>query len=69
MVFAAETATEAFAERARLPQGGSFVTRQGHVISKSSVRFYAADAEQDGMLAAPARHREHRPRSCAPRPC
>jgi chromosome segregation protein len=50
LVFVAETATEAFAERARLPQGGSFVTRQGHVITASSVRFYAADAEQDGML-------------------
>ena len=44
LVFAAETATEAFAERARLPQGGSFVTRQGHVVTSSSVRFYAADA-------------------------
>ncbi|MFP5394022.1 MAG: chromosome segregation protein SMC, partial [Gammaproteobacteria bacterium] len=51
LVFVAETATEAFAERARLPQGGAFVTRQGHLVTQSSVRFYAADAEQDGMLA------------------
>jgi chromosome segregation protein len=49
-VFAAEDAHSALAERARLPAGGSFITRQGHVITQSSVRFYAADAEQDGLL-------------------
>jgi chromosome segregation protein len=49
-VFVAEDAASAFAERARLPLGGSFITRQGHVVTQSSVRFYAADAEQDGML-------------------
>ena len=49
-VFAADDAPSALAERSKLPQGGSFVTAQGHVISQSSVRFYAADAEQDGML-------------------
>jgi chromosome segregation protein len=49
-VFVAEDAASALAERARLPQGGSFITRQGHVVTQSSVRFYAADAEQDGML-------------------
>ncbi|MGZ3181547.1 MAG: chromosome segregation protein SMC [Telluria sp.] len=50
-VFAADDAAGALAERAKLPLGGCFVTRQGHVIAQSSVRFYAADAEQDGMLA------------------
>ncbi|MES2148840.1 MAG: chromosome segregation protein SMC [Pseudomonadota bacterium] len=50
-VFVAEDTAGAFAERARLPLGGCFITRQGHVVSQSSVRFYAADAEQDGMLA------------------
>ncbi len=50
-VFAADDTASAFAERARLPAGGAFVTRQGHVVTQSSVRFYAADAEQDGMLA------------------
>ena len=50
-VFAAEDTASAFAERGKLPFGGSFVTRQGHVVTQSSVRFYAADAEQDGMLA------------------
>jgi len=50
-VYAADDAAHAFAERARLPSGGLFVTRQGHTVSGTSVRFYAADAEQDGMLA------------------
>ncbi|CAN5297517.1 chromosome segregation protein SMC [soil metagenome] len=50
-VFIAEDTTVAFVDRAKLPAGAYFVTRQGHVISKSSVRFYAADSEQDGMLA------------------
>ncbi|MEO7495775.1 MAG: chromosome segregation protein SMC [Massilia sp.] len=49
-VFVAEDTASAFAERARLPLGGSFVTRQGHVITESSVRFYAADSEQEGVL-------------------
>jgi chromosome segregation protein len=50
-IFVAEDAATAFAERIRLPAGACFVTRQGHVIGKSSVRFYAADSEQDGLLA------------------
>ena len=50
-VFVAEHTADAFAERARLPQGGSFVTRQGHIVTQSAVRFHAPDAEQDGMLA------------------
>jgi chromosome segregation protein len=40
----------AFAARGTLPPGGCFVTKQGHIISQSSVRFYAADDEQAGML-------------------
>jgi chromosome segregation protein len=50
-VFVAEDVTAAFVDRNKLPAGGCFVTRQGHLISKSSVRFYASDSEQDGMLA------------------
>jgi chromosome segregation protein len=50
-VYVAADAAEAFAARARLPAGGCFVTRQGHMITQSSVRFHAADAEQDGVLA------------------
>nr|WP_233410664.1 chromosome segregation protein SMC [Rugamonas sp. CCM 8940] len=49
-VYLAEDAAAGFAERGNLPAGACFVTRQGHVISQSSVRFYAADSEQDGML-------------------
>ncbi|MES2317223.1 MAG: chromosome segregation protein SMC [Pseudomonadota bacterium] len=49
-VFAADDAAAALAGRAKLPPGGSFITRQGHVVTQSSVRFYAADAEQDGLL-------------------
>ncbi|EJN05879.1 chromosome segregation protein SMC [Herbaspirillum sp. YR522] len=50
-IYVADDTATAFAERARLPLGGLFVTRGGHVVSQSSVRFYASDSEQDGMLA------------------
>ncbi len=50
-IYIAEDASAAMADRSRLPSGGCFVTKQGHLISKLSVRFYAADSEQDGMLA------------------
>ncbi|HJV82659.1 chromosome segregation protein SMC [Noviherbaspirillum sp.] len=50
-VFVAEDVAVAFVDRTKLPVGGYFVTKQGHVISQSSVRFYASDSEQDGMLA------------------
>ncbi|MGZ8318829.1 MAG: chromosome segregation protein SMC [Telluria sp.] len=49
-VFAADDTATAFAKRGKLPLGGSFITRQGHVVTQSSVRFYAADSEQEGML-------------------
>jgi chromosome segregation protein len=49
-VYIAEDTAEAFAERAKLPPGACFVTRQGHAVTQGSVRFYAADSEQDGML-------------------
>ena len=50
-VYVADDPAAAFAARAQLPVGGCFVTRAGHVIARSSVRFHAPDAEQDGMLA------------------
>ncbi len=50
-IFLADDTASAFADRSKLPAGASFVTRQGHVVSQSSVRFYASDSEQDGMLA------------------
>ncbi|WP_028101243.1 chromosome segregation protein SMC [Pseudoduganella violaceinigra] len=49
-VFLAEDSAGAFAARGTLPAGGCFVTKQGHIITQSSVRFYAADDEQAGML-------------------
>jgi chromosome segregation protein len=49
-VYVADDTAEAFAERAKLPPGAFFVTRQGHAVTQGSVRFYAADSEQDGML-------------------
>jgi len=50
-VFIADDTASAFVDRSKLPAGAFFVTRQGHVVSQSSVRFYASDSEQDGMLA------------------
>jgi chromosome segregation protein len=50
-VFIADDTAAAFVDRNKLPAGAFFVTKQGHVISRSSVRFYASDSEQDGMLA------------------
>jgi chromosome segregation protein len=50
-VYVADDAATAFAARERLPVGGVLLTREGHLVGRSSVRFYAADAEQDGMLA------------------
>ena len=50
-VYVADDTAAAFVDRAKLPLGAYFVTKLGHVISKSSVRFYASDSEQDGMLA------------------
>jgi chromosome segregation protein len=49
-VFLADDNASAFAARGTLPAGGCFVTKQGHIITQSSVRFYAADDEQAGML-------------------
>jgi chromosome segregation protein len=50
-VYVADDPGTALAQRERLPAGGCFVTPHGHIVSRSSVRFYAADAEQDGVLA------------------
>ncbi|PQP02326.1 chromosome segregation protein SMC [Massilia phosphatilytica] len=50
-VYAVDDPGTALAQRGKLPQGGCFVTPQGHMVTSASVRFYAADAEQDGVLA------------------
>ncbi len=50
-VYTASDATQAMAARGQLPDGAHFVVREGHLIGRNSVRFYAADSEQAGMLA------------------
>ncbi len=50
-VYVAEDAATALRDRKQLPPGGLFVTREGHLIGAASVRFYASDSAQDGMLA------------------
>jgi chromosome segregation protein len=50
-IYVAEETNAAFADRANLPVGACFVTREGHMIGKAGVRFYAPDSEQDGVLA------------------
>lgn len=50
-IYVATDVATAFMERNKLPAGASFITKQGHMVSASSVRFYAADSEQDGVLA------------------
>lgn len=50
-IYVATDVATAFIDRAKLPAGASFITKQGHLVSASSVRFYAADSEQDGVLA------------------
>ena len=50
-VYVAENPVDAMQARHTLLPGACFITRQGHIISRASVRYYAADAEQDGMLA------------------
>ncbi|MGA2552407.1 MAG: chromosome segregation protein SMC [Burkholderiaceae bacterium] len=50
-VYLAQDPQEALERRASLPSGGVFVVRAGHLIGRNSVRFYASDSEQAGMLA------------------
>ncbi len=50
-VYLADSVADAIAKRAQLPAGGVWVVRQGHLIDANSVRFYAPDSEQAGMLA------------------
>ncbi|NGM87370.1 chromosome segregation protein SMC [Parapusillimonas sp. SGNA-6] len=43
--------TQALSLRHDLPPGAAFVVPDGHLVDRHSVRFYAADSEQAGMLA------------------
>ncbi len=49
--FAADSLDSALAQRASLPPGGQFVVADGHVVGRQSVGMYAADSEQEGVLA------------------
>ncbi|MFX1803352.1 chromosome segregation protein SMC [Paraburkholderia sp. A1BS-2L] len=49
--FVAADLAEALAKRAQLPEGGAFVVKAGHVVTRVGVQLYAADSEQAGMLA------------------
>lgn len=47
----AATLEEGMRLRERLPAGAMMVTREGHLLSRSSVVFYAPDSEVHGVLA------------------
>ena len=50
-VFIAQDMKEALANRQVLPAGACFVLKQGHLIDRQSVRFYAPESEKEGMFA------------------
>ena len=50
-VFVAESVEAAASRRNDLPQGACFITKDGHMVDRFSIRLYAADSEQDGILA------------------
>jgi len=50
-VYVAADLTQALAARAELPPGAIFVVKDGHQVDHHTLRFYAPDSEQAGMLA------------------
>lgn len=50
-VFIAGSMKDALAQRPLLPAGGCFVLKQGHLVDRQSVRFYAPESEKEGMFA------------------
>ncbi|MCL4746699.1 MAG: chromosome segregation protein SMC [Burkholderiaceae bacterium] len=50
-LFAAEAIEQAMARIDELGPGASFVTPQGHQVGRRSIRLYAVDSEQEGLLA------------------
>ncbi len=50
-IFVAENLSDAIRKRAELPQGGLFVVKSGHLISRVGIQIYAEDSEQAGLLA------------------
>ncbi len=50
-VYAVADMAQAYAQRAQLPQGGWFVTPEGHLVGAHSVLFHAPDSQLHGVLA------------------
>ena len=50
-IYAVADMAQAYALRAQLPQGGWFVTPQGHLVGAHSVLFHAPDSQLHGVLA------------------
>ncbi|VFR19976.1 Chromosome partition protein smc [plant metagenome] len=50
-VYTTPDLAQALGARASLPEGAVLVVKSGHLVDAHSVRFYAADSEQAGMLA------------------
>ncbi len=50
-IYTAADVGQALAARDTLPPGASYVVKAGHLVDAHSVRFYAPDSEQAGMLA------------------
>jgi len=50
-VYAIADVTQGYAQRAKLPAGGWFVTPQGHLVGAHSVLFHAPDTQLHGVLA------------------
>ena len=51
LVYVADSLDTASRLRPDLPVGACLVTAQGHIVDRYSIRLYAADSEQDGILA------------------
>ncbi|PVY68711.1 condensin subunit Smc [Pusillimonas noertemannii] len=50
-VYLADGVDTALAQRNQLPNNGLYVVKAGHMVDRHSVRFYAPDSEQAGLLA------------------
>ncbi len=50
-IFIVQDMKEALAKRQALPEGACFVLKQGHLVDRQSVRFYAPESEKEGMFA------------------
>ena len=50
-IYAVADVASAYAQRESLPQGGCFVTPEGHLVSRHSVLFHAPDSQLHGVLS------------------